>query len=161
MALKDLKSDLSKFRKPIVKPLSEKKRADVPKSSNQTPLSQFVDNAPTAAKSNTTAPREDGATNGWRDAFLVKFTTGTSNVGVTETKSEFIIYPNPTSKELRVKIEYNLIGSKFRILNTLGQELKQGELTSTMSNIDVSKLPKGYYVLILGEGNHSYKFLVN
>ena len=93
-------------------------------------------------------------------AFLVKFTTGTSNVGVTETKSEFIIYPNPTSKELRVKIEYNLIGSKFRILNTLGQELKQGELTSTMSNIDVSKLPKGYYVLILGEGNHSYKFLV-
>jgi len=94
------------------------------------------------------------------NAFLVKFTTGTSNVGVTETKSEFIIYPNPTSKELRVKIEYNLIGSKFRILNTLGQELKQGELTSTMSNIDVSKLPKGYYVLILGEGNHSYKFLV-
>ena len=94
------------------------------------------------------------------DGFLVKFTTGTSNVGVTETKSEFIIYPNPTSKELRVKIEYNLIGSKFRILNTLGQELKQGELTSTMSNIDVSKLPKGYYVLILGEGNHSYKFLV-
>ncbi len=90
----------------------------------------------------------------------MKFTTGTSNVGVTETKSEFIIYPNPTSKELRVKIEYNLIGSKFRILNTLGQELKQGELTSTMSNIDVSKLPKGYYVLILGEGNHSYKFLV-
>ena len=58
MALKDLKSDLSKFRKPIVKPLSEKKRADVPKSSNQTPLSQFVDNAPTAAKSNTTAPKQ-------------------------------------------------------------------------------------------------------
>ena len=58
MALKDLKSDLSKFRKPIVKPLSEKKRADVPKSSNQTPLSQFVDNAPTAAKSNVTAPKQ-------------------------------------------------------------------------------------------------------
>ena len=58
MALKDLKSDLSKFRRPAEKPLSDKKRVDVPKSSNKTPLSQFVDNAPTAAKSNTTTPKQ-------------------------------------------------------------------------------------------------------
>ena len=58
MALKDLKSDLSKFRRPIEKPLSDKKRVDVPKSTNQTPLSQFVDNAPNAPKSNTTTPKQ-------------------------------------------------------------------------------------------------------
>lgn len=51
MALKDLKSDLSKFRRPIEKPLSDKKRVEVPKSTNQTPLSQFVDKAPSAPKS--------------------------------------------------------------------------------------------------------------
>jgi len=58
MALKDLKSDLSKFRRPIEKPLSEKKRVDIPKSTNQTPLSQLVDKSPSAPKSNTTAPKQ-------------------------------------------------------------------------------------------------------
>ena len=58
MALKDLKSDLSKFRRPIEKPLSDKKRVEVPKSTNQTPLSQFVDKAPSAPKSNTTTPKQ-------------------------------------------------------------------------------------------------------
>ena len=58
MALKDLKSDLSKFRKPVEKPLIEQKRVEVPKSSNQTPLSQFVDSAPDAPKSQTTTPKQ-------------------------------------------------------------------------------------------------------
>ena len=58
MALKDLKSDLSKFRRPVEKPLIEKKRVDVPKTSNQTPLSQFVDKTPAAPKSNTTTPKQ-------------------------------------------------------------------------------------------------------
>lgn len=58
MALKDLKSDLSKFRKPVEKPLTEQKRVEVPKSSNQTPLSQFVDSAPDAPKSQTTTPKQ-------------------------------------------------------------------------------------------------------
>ena len=58
MALKDLKSDLSKFRRPIDNPLADKKRVDVPKSTNQQPLSQFVDKTPNAAKSNTTTPKQ-------------------------------------------------------------------------------------------------------
>ena len=106
------------------------------------------------------APENNGS-NSLVDAGHVRvFTTGISNVGVTKTKSEFTIYPNPTSKELRGKIESNRLGAKFIILNALGQELKKGELTSTMSSIDVSELPKGYYVLRIGDGNHSYKFLV-
>ena len=58
MALKDLKSDLSKFRRPVEKPLVEKERKSVPKSTNQTPLSQFVDKTPSAPKSNTTTPKQ-------------------------------------------------------------------------------------------------------
>ena len=48
MALKDLKSDLSKFRRPVEDPLVDKKRVDVPKTSNQTPLSKFLENTPNA-----------------------------------------------------------------------------------------------------------------
>ena len=58
MALKDLKSDLSKFRKPIETPLIEKKRVEVPQATNQTPLSQFVDSTPAAQKSQTTTPKQ-------------------------------------------------------------------------------------------------------
>ena len=98
MALKDLKSDLSKFRKPIVKPLSEKKRADVPKSSNQTPLSQFVDNAPTAAKSNVTAPKQ-GVT-------PTKFDNSSKFIGETDpntfdNSSKFIGETTPSKMSLQ------------------------------------------------------------
>ena len=82
------------------------------------------------------------------------------NIGIRETKSEFTVYPNPTSNELKIKMESILLGSKFSIVNALGQEVKKGELTSTMSNIDVSKLPKGYYVMCIGDESYSYKFLV-
>lgn len=58
MALKDLKSDLSKFRKPVENPLVDLKRVQIPKSTNQTPLSQFVDSTPSAPKSNLTTPKQ-------------------------------------------------------------------------------------------------------
>jgi hypothetical protein len=58
MALKDLKSDLSKFRKPVEKPLVDQKRVQIPTSTNQTPLSQFVDSTPSAPKSNLTTPKQ-------------------------------------------------------------------------------------------------------
>ena len=72
----------------------------------------------------------------------------------------FHIYPNPASNELNIKIESNLLGSKFRIINSLGQEIKQGELRSLSSAIDVSKLPKGNYFIQIGTENYSHQFLV-
>ena len=72
----------------------------------------------------------------------------------------FHIYPNPASNELNIKIESNLLGSQFRIINTLGQEIKQGELSKLISTIDVSKLPKGSYNMLIGTENYSHPFLV-
>jgi hypothetical protein len=72
----------------------------------------------------------------------------------------FHIYPNPTSNELNIKIESNLLGSQFRIINTLGQEVRQGELSKLNSTIDVSKLPKGSYNMLIGTENYSHPFLV-
>ena len=72
----------------------------------------------------------------------------------------FSAYPNPTSIELNIKIESNLLGSPFRIINALGQEIKQGELSNLNSTIDVSKLPKGSYIMLIGDANYSHSFLV-
>src|SRR6056300_315081 len=90
MALKDLKSDLSKFRKPIEKPLIDKKRVDVPKTSNQTPLSQFVDKTPSAPKSNTTTPKQgvtpnkfDNSSNYLGETTQTKFDNSSNYLGET------------------------------------------------------------------------------
>jgi len=72
----------------------------------------------------------------------------------------FHIYPNPASNELNVKIESNLLGSQFRIINALGQEIKQGELSNLNSTIDVSKLSKGSYNMLIDTENCSHPFLV-
>jgi hypothetical protein len=88
------------------------------------------------------------------------YSTGIGMVDITEIKSEFTIYPNPASDELNIKIESNLIGSQFRIINALGQEVKQGELSNLNSTIDVSKLPKGSYTMLIGTENYSHPFLV-
>jgi len=72
----------------------------------------------------------------------------------------FSAYPNPASIELNIKIESNLLGSQFRIINTLGQEVRQGELSKLISTIDVSKLPKGSYNMLIGTENYSHPFLV-
>ena len=61
---------------------------------------------------------------------------------------------------LNIKIESNLLGSQFRIINALGQEVKQGELSNLNSTIDVSKLPKGSYNMFIGTENYSHPFLV-
>jgi len=82
------------------------------------------------------------------------------NAGISALKSEFTIYPNPTSKELMIKVESNLLGSVYTIIGPLGQKVKEGKLTSSMSPIDVSTLPKGYYILKIGETNGTYKFQV-
>ena len=58
MALKDLKSDLSKFRMPKKDPLENKKIDEVNKKLNQTPLSSMVDSAPKIPRSQTTTNKE-------------------------------------------------------------------------------------------------------
>lgn len=58
MALKDMKSDLSKFRMPKKEPLESKKREDIKSTQNQTPLSSMVDSAPKIPRSQTTTNKE-------------------------------------------------------------------------------------------------------
>jgi hypothetical protein len=58
MALKDMKSDLSKFRMPKKDPLESKRRDDVVKNQNQTPLSSMIESAPKIPRYKTTQDKE-------------------------------------------------------------------------------------------------------
>ena len=90
MALKDLKSDLSKFRRPVEDPLVDKKRVDVPKTSNQTPLSKFLENTPDAPKSKSTTPKQgvtpskfDNSSNFLGETTPNNFDNSSNNLGET------------------------------------------------------------------------------
>ena len=114
MALKDLKSDLSKFRRPIEKPLIDKKRADVPKSSNQTPLSQFVDKTPSAPKSNTTTPKQGVTPN--------KFDNSSKHLGETSpTKFDNSSNYLGETTQKQMSLEERFLGQ------TETQEVQQGD----------------------------------
>ena len=114
MALKDLKSDLSKFRKPIEKPLVDNPRVDVPKSTNQTPLTQFVDKTPSAPKSNTTTPKQGVTPN--------KFDNSSNFLGETspskfDNSSNYLGETTPS----RMSLEERFLGQ------TETQEVQQGD----------------------------------
>ena len=117
MALKDLKSDLSKFRRPVEKPLIEQKRVEVPKSTNQTPLSQFVDKTPAAPKSQTTTPKQGVTPN--------KFDNSSKFIGETtpnqfDNSSNYLGETTPTQMSLKERFlgqtEPNTVqqGDKFK-----------------------------------------------
>ena len=92
---------------------------------------------------------------------IFKNISGTmGDISNSTKESKFSVYPNPASDELNIKIESNLLGSQFRIVNTLGQEVKQGELSNLNSTINVSKLPKGSYTMLIGTENYLHPFLV-
>jgi hypothetical protein len=114
MALKDLKSDLSKFRRPIEKPLVDKKRVDVPKSTNQTPLSQFVDTTPSAPKSNTTTPKQGVTPNKFDNSsnFL-----GETNPTKFDNSSNYLGETTPA----KMSLEERFLGQ------TETQEVQQGD----------------------------------
>src|SRR6056300_1342853 len=58
MALKDLKSDLSKFRMPKKEPLENKARVKIEQTQNQTPLSSMTESAPKIPRFRTTPNAE-------------------------------------------------------------------------------------------------------
>ena len=83
-----------------------------------------------------------------------------SNIGIAENEGvKFRVYPNPTTGILQIESDFSK-PKEVRILNALGQEVKQGELSNLNSSIDVSKLPKGSYTMLIGTENYSHPFLV-
>jgi hypothetical protein len=64
-----------------------------------------------------------------------------------ETKKDFIIYPNPTTSLLNIKMKADLIQAE--IYNIQGQKV----LESTSKNINVSKLSSGIYIIQLEDAS--------
>jgi hypothetical protein len=81
----------------------------------------------------------------------VTASTADIGVGVRENRTEsWSVYPVPTENELMVTAVFS--NSTYTIINSSGQQIKQGTLSHT--NIDVSQLPSGVYILQISNDAH-------
>lgn len=70
-----------------------------------------------------------------------------NNLGITEPQDdiEVLIFPNPVRSSLHVIST----GSSLRIMDLFGRTVKEQEITSSETILDVSELPSGAYLLSL------------
>lgn len=74
-------------------------------------------------------------------------------------KAAVKIYPNPTNSFIYVKIDNNLINSKYTLLDINGKIIKNGILNNEITLIDISNLDSNVYLLNLNKQN--FKILKN
>jgi len=128
MALKDLKSDLSKFRMPKKDPLESKKIDEVNKKSNQTPLSSMVDSAPKIPRSQTTTNKEG--------VEPTKFDNSSKFLGETtpnkaDNSSKFLGETTPS----KMDNSENFLGETTPVKTDTSEQFL-GETTPTKSNLE-------------------------
>ena len=81
--------------------------------------------------------------------------TITSNVGLTDllSKSNVTMYPNPTRGILHVNLgEYKSQVIRMNVYNAKGQVVMTREILRKSSDVDMSSLPQGVYVVELKNG---------
>ncbi len=103
------------------------------------------------------APLGFGATFGSEEtiSFTIDFTNKMFvNETTTTTPEKIVVHPNPVgnNEALQVVIPKDTQDTIYKIYNTLGSEVKSGELTQKA--IQTSDLPKGMYILQLFMGDY-------
>ena len=67
------------------------------------------------------------------------------------TNTNFEFYPNPTTNQIIINVEKQLLGSVYIIYDNTGKAILTGKILSEQSVIDLVDLSKGIYLLSIGE----------
>jgi hypothetical protein len=67
------------------------------------------------------------------------------------TNTSFEFYPNPTTHQIAINVEKQLLGSVYTIYDYTGKSILSGKILSEQSVIDLVDLSKGIYLLSIGE----------
>jgi hypothetical protein len=67
------------------------------------------------------------------------------------TNANFEFYPNPTTNQITLKVDNQLLGSVYIIYDNTGKSVLNGNILSEQSVIDLGYLSKGFYLLSIGE----------
>jgi uncharacterized delta-60 repeat protein len=81
-----------------------------------------------------------------KDIVLARYNPTLVGVNEMVTQNDFIIYPNPASSTIAVEsIKYQV--QSIRIMDVLGQEIYYLQTVNNKTEIDISHLPSGIYIL--------------
>jgi PKD repeat protein len=75
----------------------------------------------------------------------------------------FKFYPNPTTNQITLKVDNQLLGSVYTIYDTIGKSVLNGKINSELHVIDLGNLSNGVYIIeVASEGNYfKNKFIKN
>ena len=75
----------------------------------------------------------------------------------------FEFYPNPTTNQITIKVDNQLLGSVYTIYDTIGKSVLNGKINSELHVIDLGNLSNGVYIIeVASEGNYfKNKFIKN
>ncbi|MEX1001103.1 MAG: LamG-like jellyroll fold domain-containing protein [Crocinitomicaceae bacterium] len=63
------------------------------------------------------------------------------------------IYPNPTTNNLNIKVEPDLFGVEYMVINQLGQVLYIGNITTELTTVKLDEFSSGMYSIIIMKNN--------
>lgn len=75
---------------------------------------------------------------------------------LSEVSYDINIYPNPTKSIINIELDINR-QMEFQLFTTIGKSLFRGKINTGKHQIDISELPKGMYLLKIGD--ESFKIL--
>jgi hypothetical protein len=84
-----------------------------------------------------------------------------STIGINEVSGQMIIFPNPTTETIEIKLDYaETQHATYKIVDALYREIQIGELTSENGKILIhtGSIASGNYILVI-EGIGAFKFV--
>lgn len=75
----------------------------------------------------------------------------------------FEFYPNPSTNQITIKVDNELLGSVYTIYDTIGKSVLNGKISSELNVIDLGNLSNGVYIIeVASEGKYfKNKFIKN
>lgn len=95
----------------------------------------------------------DHETPALRPRLEVIYTIPTASNELNENDFSVTVYPNPAGEMVTIKVNSDCIGSSYTINDMLERTVLTGTLTLEKSEINVSQLSPGLYIMRVGEKN--------
>ncbi len=70
-----------------------------------------------------------------------------------DVKNAISIFPNPTTNQINVKVDYNIIGAAYTLYSNLGIAVFSGTINNENTLIEMKNLPGGIYMLSVGNSS--------
>jgi len=82
---------------------------------------------------------------------VVFFNLPTTENKQVETDKYFDVFPNPAKSIITIVTSMNQVGLEYYIINTSGVYVLTGKIATLSTVLDINRLPKGVYVVQVGE----------